>query len=1366
MNIDWDVVRKNIKFLVALFRPSLAKALSVPLLLAGIGILNPPLWLDILNWFLSNQKVLPEYSEPISTPMYITGWVLIGLSILIYLIDVWLQIKSMRQDSERKLLDVVKDHPKQTADLIVDKIRSAGFTAQHLQDEKIEELAREITLLRFFGSFPKEEKATALAESIIGGELSGGTPQAKAKALALLARYLCVGERVEQAKSWLSASKKLCQTEEAEIAQAFIGAIGSKNVDAASGLLKASSPSNYAAFFMIKKTVEGNEAAFDWLDGAGLSVQDLDNDGKVVLVSALLSEHRWEKALNFVQAIGDESLSISPALAQISAFTFLVNAIKATELREIVMNSVPLAAEQFPLADDSDSILLRNRAVELFKICSELARRLGAEDVANMADNYGLWLELRNSETHEQAKVQLQSYFVSYTQKTLEYLPLAFAFGIDIDFESIEKEVNRQTALSYDNDPILGLARFVLAQTKKPASAVAEYIVRHRTQMERAVNPIAINMFEIEALARSGLVDDAEQLLQNIEGSGAPEAEVRNLKNIIESVKGNDPVALAISQYQQSKATNDLSHLVNLLERENLGDRYYSYCRELFDRTGQESDAIRVCNAASSLGKFSELHQFLSDRMDIIKRSEGLQAHWAWSLFRKGDLSGAHEQIALLRQSKSQLPGLKTLEINLSIFGGDWESLSVFVEDSWNSREELKVDDLLQAAQLAKAVSPGRARQIVEFCTGKYTEDPQVLAASYFTATTMGWEDNQKASEWLNKAMVLSNDDGPLHRASLEDLKEMMSEAREKNEKVYKAYIDGDAPVFTVAELLNRTMSDFYLVQPQENKSAKDIRRKNLVPIFHGARSDQIIDSETIAIDASSALVMENIGQLHHLFDCFERIVIPHSFMRWLFEEKQKVAFHQPSQIEKAKYFERLVSDGRISVFHPKTINNPELALDIGDELAYMLEEAHASPANESRALVVCSWPVYKVGGSFREEEVDLSSFHHSLISCSQLVKKLEGLSVITEAQCVKALNYLRQHEKEWPADLDVASGARLYLDSLSITYLMTVEMLDKLSDAGFEVYVFKGERDRYRSLINYDSIIQQADSKIENIRKLFSNGLTSGKVILAEMPLNKDQVAAPKNNYARPTEELFETLKVCDTALIDDRFLNKHRNITFDERTVPIFTSLDFVETLHHKELISQEQKLDARTSLREFGFEFVRISAEELEYHLNHSVMADGEFRPTKQLKLIRENLLLIRISGLVQLPRDAQWLHETMKTIAQAIRAQWSVDIPLELSRARSCWLYELMGYREWAQAHQIRGDGGMAYLGEVLKVNSMLIAPESVSDKQKEDYKAWLGEFVLGPLKDFDPWSFKNVVDSMKQQVKSISDQSTLEEELDG
>ncbi|TOO97718.1 hypothetical protein CGH27_22795, partial [Vibrio parahaemolyticus] len=348
--------------------------------------------------------------------------------------------------------------------------------------------------------------------------------------------------------------------------------------------------------------------------------------------------------------------------------------------------------------------------------------------------------------------------------------------------ESIENEVNKQTALSAENNVTLGLARFVLAQTQKPISAAVDYIRCHRNQMEKSVNSIAISMLEIEALAKSGLVDDAQQLLQKVEDSGAPDVEIRHLQNIIESAKGVDPVALAIRQYQQSKATSDLAHLVNLLGRENLGDRYYSYGRELFYRTGQESDAIRVCNAACSLWKFSELHQFLSDGMDLVKRSEGLQVHWAWCLFRKGDLNGAHEQIARLKQSKSQLPELKSLEINLSIFSGDWESLSIFVEDSWNSREELNANDLLQAANLAKAISPRRAKQILEFCTEKYRDDPQVFASSYFIATTMGSEDNPETSAWLNKAIVLSNDNGPLHKASFEDLKDMICESREKNE--------------------------------------------------------------------------------------------------------------------------------------------------------------------------------------------------------------------------------------------------------------------------------------------------------------------------------------------------------------------------------------------------------------------------------------------------------------------------------------------------------------------------------------------------------------------------------------------------------
>lgn len=1357
MKFDLNVaIRDGLDFLQTYFRPQLAKYIIVPLMPAGIYLINPPIWTEIVNSIISWLDIFPGFELPVGQPSPILGWTFLAISFSVFIIELLVN---------RRLPAQLKELPLEVAREVTDNLKSSGFTAQHLQDERIEERTREISMLRHFSSFPKVDRAVALADSIINGELSGGTSKVKARSLALLARFLCVEEGKERANDWLVASIKLCPTEESKIAKAFIDAIGSGNIYAASGLLEFGSPLNHAAFFMIKRNLQGSEAALTWLKSAGLSAQDLDSDGKFSLVSTLLSEHKWQEALTVVKLIDDKNLNESLILTQLAAYTFLTNSIKAIELRENVINYIPLPARTFPLADDADSIFLRNRSVELFKSCSRLANQYGAKDVACLADQYVLWLELRNSETHEQAKSKLQGYFIGYNQEALEYLPLAFAFDVEIDLESIESEINRRSALCFDSDIAIGLARFILAQSKCSLPEMIDYIVRHRNQMEKAVNESAIKMLEIEALARSGLVDDAERLLKSMTVSGELEDEVNVLKNIIGAFRGKDPVALAISQYQKSNSISDLSHLISLLEKGGLRDKSYSYCQELFERTGQESDAIRVCNAASLLGLTSDLYQFLINKMDIVKRSEGLQAHWAWSLFRMGDLNGAKEQVALLAQSTRQQPDLKTLEIYLSIYGGDWESLSIFVESSWNGREELRADDLLQAAQLAKAVSPQRAKQILDFCTDKFREDPQVLTSSYFIATTMGWEDNKEVSEWLGKAIVLSNDDGPLHRASLSDLKEMLIKDRQKNEKVFKAYFNGEAPISLVAELLNRTISYFYLIQPLENNGSTDIRMKKLVPAFHGLRVSQVIVCETIALDASSALVMENVGLLNNLLHCFKKTIIPHSFMRWIFEEKQKVSFHQPSQIERAKYFEQLVADDKIFVLPLKKVNNPGLAIDVGDELASMLEEADASTNNEEQVLVACSCPVNKVDASLKEVEVDLSHYNNFLISCLQLIKKLKDMAVITDAQCLKAIGSLPQKDQDWPADIEIRSGAKIYLDSLSVSYLMTVGLLDKLSEAGFKVYVCKEERNRHRALIKYDLIIKQAELKIENIRKVFSDGLASGRVALAEMPMHGESVASTKNNYARPAEEIFEAIKLCDAALIDDRFMNKNKIISLGKKSVPIFTTLDFIETLYNKELISREQKFDARASLRELGFEFVSVTSEELEYHLNNSVMVDAEFKPNKQLRLIKENLLLIRISGLVQLPQDGQWLLETLGTISKVLIAQWSISNDTKLSQSRSCWLYELMGYREWAQAHNIRDEEGVAFNGEVLRINSILIAPEGIPPERQGDYKAWLDEFVLAPLKDCDPLSFKCVVDSVKRQVGSIVQQSISEERLD-
>jgi len=102
---------------------------------------------------------------------------------------------------------------------------------------------------------------------------------------------------------------------------------------------------------------------------------------------------------------------------------------------------------------------------------------------------------------------------------------------------------------------------------------------------------------------------------------------------------------------------------------------------------------------------------------------------------------------------------------------------------------------------------------------------------------------------------------------------------------------------------------------------------------------------------------------------------------------------------------------------------------------------------------------------------------------------------------------------------------------------------------------------------------------------------------------------------------------------------------------------------------------------------------------------------------------------------------------------------------LKRAKSSWLYELMSYREWAQAHQTRGSDGMAYMGEVLRASSLLMAPESLSGEQRDAYRKWLDDYVLTPLKYLDPLSFENLVNSIKQQVKRVYQSSDLEDVFD-
>ena len=57
----------------------------------------------------------------------------------------------------------------------------------------------------------------------------------------------------------------------------------------------------------------------------------------------------------------------------------------------------------------------------------------------------------------------------------------------------------------------------------------------------------------------------------------------------------------------------------------------------------------------------------------------------------------------------------------------------------------------------------------------------------------------------------------------------------------------------------------------------------------------------------------------------------------WLFEEKQKVSFHQPSRIRDAHKLQDLLAKDVLEKLIPNAVPDSDLAAQVGDELALLI---------------------------------------------------------------------------------------------------------------------------------------------------------------------------------------------------------------------------------------------------------------------------------------------------------------------------------------------------------------------------------------------------------------------------------------------
>jgi len=745
-----------------------------------------------------------------------------------------------------------------------------------LVDQKIKEEVQKLRKSRFFAEFDVVRSSLTLGRRIAEGEFSGGTEAVRCRGLAWCARLLSRTEELCMAEDYLELAKRLGNCPETIIADAFVFSQKGDKSAGLKALVKIDSPSSRSAALMIVAHHEGAADAIEWLKDTGFETADLDPDGKYFLLTRQLELGRWDVAREIASALTDQDTEEAPVLHHIAAITQLLTAVPV-ELRALVLNQVPFEAAGFPLASDEAGMNARRLARRHFADAAMAAQLLNCPGAATTDDEYAIWLELRDPDQSESGRRRLEEKLHG-AKLALRVVHLGLQFGVNLNLAAVEQEIERQIALNGEITQEAALARFALAFTRKSPEDIANYVAQHSEDLAKHLDKKALRFLQVEMFSRAGLPERAKECLEFLLRDGLAEVEEVRLRRVIAEAEGADPVEARKAQFEQSDSLGDLASLVDELEVRRDWDDLCEFAALLFERTRSVHDAERLVTACSNTHRTEQLIAFLQGHPNLMAQSRQLQMSYAWALYYEGALVESRTELAKLSDDVEN-PNYRALQVNLGIALGDWNSLSVFVANEYQQRDERSAHDLSGAAQLALHLGSPHARDLIFAAAAKANDDAAVLASAYILASSAGWEDDAQVFQWLSKAAELSGDEGPLERMSLKDILERKPEWDRRESETWQLLGRGEIPMFLAAQSLHKSLIDLTLFPALANLAEVDPRRRGIIPSYSGKRQPARLDpADTMAaMDATALLTLSFLDLLDKAFDAFNTVWVPHS---------------------------------------------------------------------------------------------------------------------------------------------------------------------------------------------------------------------------------------------------------------------------------------------------------------------------------------------------------------------------------------------------------------------------------------------------------------------------------------------------------
>ena len=979
--------------------------------------------------------------------------------------------------------------------------------------------------------------------------------------------------------------------------------------------------------------------------------------------------------------------------------------------------------------------------------CFELAQS-GLQDVEDtrlerfIAD-WRRWLRLMdpNDENardgHDEVRHSLES-----DSPDVNLMPFALAFGVSFDPEPLRRYLAGREKLGGLTDDELQaeclLFLTVMNSGEMSGREFFVYLETRQTRLARVMPNSLLKAASIEALVTDNQIERARTLLTEMRNSPGA-AEAIRLSALIDTHEGRDPRKDLERAYHETGDIIDLQNLVRCLRQRDDREALLPLLSDLMEkqRTVENAMDLVVCLSGRPFFDGRRIIEFLDSCSDLVGQSLDLKVAKAWALFHVGRLSDARKLTDDL-PSDHQIANALALDINIAVVSGEWERLPAIVAREWPRRDGHTAETLLTLAQVAghQGRSPDQALTLAKLAANKAPDDARVLAASYWLHFQLG-RDEEADPTWLSHAFELSSaDDGPLWSVDFRTVvTKWMPERRERLAEIEEKWLGGGIPTGIAASLLNVPLTHLLTQIPETNTDVADRRMSVLVPTVFGGRPPVELKKDwTVGLDITSILVLHYLDLLESIFEVFHRIKLAADVMLCLFQEQDRVRFHQPSRVRDGQQVRTLCKQQRLRVADDPGTPTAAISEEVGRELAALLQAAKNHGGS-----VVCVLPIHRPN-SLMEKVADTAKWNDLIVSLPDLCRLLHLRGSIDVETHERAQLFFRSQGQVERGSLETSTlDGTIYLDGLALSYLQNAKVLDRVAAAGLDLRIHPDVLDHMDEFARAGDSGEALAAKIDVVRHVLRNAVESGRASYLPRRVDPEDPALYHNDQFTATRSLLAAAAECDALCIDDRFVNTNEHFAVTEgveRTLPIACVLDILRSLVARGRLSTEQHWVARHKLRSGGFVFIPFDANELVHWLKATTIENGQLTEVAELRAIRQSMVRTITLGLTNPAETFALFAETTQTCVSAIRTLWrDGSLNVESAAVLSDWIWRHLVFDSPGKHGSVDKDNRKAWNRESMlrRMSVVLLPPGIGSPERRIGYSDWVDESVFQPFR---------------------------------